>query len=265
MVTQNNSADWQSMGTSEMGTSEKPSNWMDSAQPQKFQHDVTTNVMPIQRDHLGQCYWESSTSPAGYEVRAEARIPPHLPGVIIFVHGVNSEGEWYDFAEGALCQGLNVRLNRNDLQPNTYTVQDAGRTAPRRLDKEKSGHSPVIRFYWGYRAPDGKEHSWRVPLRNIEGIDGWSPASSKVQGPWYWGGGPFQNGTNNLPQLWSASGCRRHVAGFDLQNMNTELDRQLQDAPPRTYFSHAAERLADLIDSIRKECPRDTVTVMSHS
>jgi pimeloyl-ACP methyl ester carboxylesterase len=34
---------------------------------------------------------------------------------------------------------------------------------------------------------------------------------------------------------------------------------------PRVYFSHAAQRLADLIDTIRKECPCDTITVISHS
>ncbi|EDT43577.1 conserved hypothetical protein [Burkholderia ambifaria MEX-5] len=79
------------------------------------------------------------------------------------------------------------------------------------------------------------------------------------------GGGPFQNGTNNLPQLWSYEGFKRYVLRFDMESLNTEADRQLQDSPPRTYYAHAAQRLADLIDRIRDECPRDTVTVMSHS
>jgi pimeloyl-ACP methyl ester carboxylesterase len=55
------------------------------------------------------------------------------------------------------------------------------------------------------------------------------------------------------------------VFGFDLQRVNTEVERQLQDAPPRTYYAHAAQRLAKLIDDIRTHSARDTVTVMSHS
>lgn len=35
-----------------------------------------------------------------------------LPGVVIFVHGVNSEGEWFEPAEDGLCKGLNRRLGR---------------------------------------------------------------------------------------------------------------------------------------------------------
>ena len=47
------------------------------------------------------------------------RLP--LPGIMIFVHGVNSDGEWYDEAETGLCAGLNARLHRR--------VHDAGRGA----------------------------------------------------------------------------------------------------------------------------------------
>ncbi|WP_425117427.1 T6SS effector phospholipase Tle3 domain-containing protein, partial [Burkholderia anthina] len=39
-----------------------------------------------------------------------------LPGVVIFVHGVNSEGEWFDAAEEGLCKGLNRRIGRLDDQ-----------------------------------------------------------------------------------------------------------------------------------------------------
>lgn len=45
------------------------------AQPQPYQHDVMTNVAPMQRDHLGQPFWESYMSPASYQARAEARVP----------------------------------------------------------------------------------------------------------------------------------------------------------------------------------------------
>jgi len=36
------------------------------------------------------------------------------PGIVIFVHGVNSDGEWYHQSEEGLCKGLNTRLKRCD-------------------------------------------------------------------------------------------------------------------------------------------------------
>ncbi|MFK0379770.1 hypothetical protein [Pandoraea sp. NPDC090278] len=240
-----------------------------------YQHPFATRIVPMQCDHLGQPFWESYLTPCSYEVRAEARIPPHLPGIVIFVHGVNSEGEWYDTAEEALCKGLNERLNLSEfeewkLEANKYTTVDAksDKPVPRRFPaKGGFNRSPVIRFHWGYRAPNDTAQQWRIPMRNREGINQWLPQcwNDKALGPWYWGGGPFQNGTNNLLQLWSPEGFKRRVLGLDLEDFNTESDRQLDDAPPRLYFAHAAQRLADLIDHIRTECPRDTISVMSHS
>ncbi|MFP3581752.1 alpha/beta hydrolase, partial [Arthrobacter sp. SIMBA_036] len=70
----------------------------------------------------------------------------------------------------------------------------------------------------------------------------------------------------NLQQLWSKEGTKRHVAGFfDVQLFNPEWDRELHDCPPRDYYAHAAERLASLVDDVRREHPDDTVTIMSHS
>ncbi|WP_017774816.1 T6SS effector phospholipase Tle3 domain-containing protein [Paraburkholderia kururiensis] len=246
-----------------------PDSAADSADARKpYRHSTATRVVPMQRDHLGRPYWESYHTPSSFEVRAECRIPPHMPGVIIFVHGVNSTGEWYDAAEQALCDGLNDRLNRPEgtkLIANTYTDEPEREGYARIRRIKKVGNSPVIRFYWGYKAKEGTERNWRIPLRNPNDFDFWAPECTNQKGPWYWGGGPFQNGTNNLPQLWSHEGMRRHIMGFDLEDINPELDRQLQDAPPRTYYAHAAHRLANLIDTIRTECPRDTVTIMSHS
>lgn len=240
----------------------------DSDAPEPYQHATATRVVPMKRDHLGRAFWESYHTPTSFQVRAECRIPPHMPGIIIFVHGVNSAGEWYDAAEEALCDGLNDRLRRRDgtsLIPHTYTDEPErdGAASVRRI--KKTGQSPVIRFYWGYRAKDGEERNWRIPMRNPRGFDLWAPQCTNEKGPWYWGGGPFQNGTNNLQQLCCDAGFKRHVLRFDMQALNTEADRQLQDAPPRGYYAHAAQRLADLIDLIRNECPRDTVSVMSHS
>nr|WP_152969191.1 hypothetical protein [Amantichitinum ursilacus] len=49
------------------------------------------------------------------------------------------------------------------------------------------------------------------------------------------------------------------------QAINTAADRQLQASPPRTYYAHAARRLADLVARIRSAYPSDTVTIVSHS
>ncbi|WP_052382459.1 T6SS effector phospholipase Tle3 domain-containing protein [Paraburkholderia kururiensis] len=251
--------------TKEPGSAVQP----DSAPEMKrYKLDVATNVAPMQRDHLGRPYWESYQTPDSYQVYAQALVPPHVPGIVIFVHGVNSEGEWYEAAERELCDGLNERLGRTDLRPNKYLVSDpqTNKATPRRLDPDNFGRSPVIRFYWGYRAKDGEERAWKVPLRNVEGDDRWKDTNARKRGPWYWGGGPFQNGTNNLQQLWSDKGFDRHVLGFvNLQWFNSEWDRELHDAPGRRYYAHAAQRLADLIDRIRTRNPQDTITVMAHS
>lgn len=81
--------------------------------------------------------------------------------------------------------------------------------------------------------------------------------------------GPFQNGTNFLPQLWSKSGFKRRAwvgpMPVNVQSINPEWNRQLQDAPSREYYAHASDRLAKLIDKIRSAYSKDTVTVMSHS
>ncbi len=45
-------------------------------------------------------------------LQAVTRLP--RPGIVIFVHGVNSDGEWYEQAEQGLCAGLNTRLKRRD-------------------------------------------------------------------------------------------------------------------------------------------------------
>ena len=46
-----------------------------------------------------------------------------LPGIVIFVHGVNSDGEWYQAAEEGLCRGLNTRIARNEGQIQYCTVE----------------------------------------------------------------------------------------------------------------------------------------------
>ena len=164
----------------------------------------------------------SMTSHKNIKVNAEVQPPLQLPGLIIFVHGVNSEGEWYNNAEVALCSGLNQRLGLQEqysLIANEYydgifesceknssewaaCYGDGNKRkwiSPSRKIKNE-GRSPVIRFYWGYHAADDETDSFAIPLKNKRGDNYYdlSPKERKSKGPWYWGGGPFQNGCNQL-------------------------------------------------------------------
>ena len=94
------------------------------------------------------------------------------PGIVIFVHGVNSDGEWYRAAEAGLCEGLNTRMKRCDEHMVHATAQ-AGQLTPvgYRSELSDDGYvdpdyaaatfigpqahfSPVIQFRWGYKASD---------------------------------------------------------------------------------------------------------------
>jgi len=204
-------------------------------------------------------------------------VPRPMPCVVIFVHGVNSEGEWYHFAEQGLVTGLNDRLGRVDLTANEYSPDH--RTF---LDLKKS---PVIRFYWGYRAPEDQTSTgtfpYKIPLRRRKAVFqrggpstyDYEPYSFKDKtnnkpGKYYWGGGPFQNGTTALNPFWY-EGFNPEVLGgiFDAGSpmINPERDRPLNKSPKRSYYVNASLRLAKLIDSIYKRHPNDTVAVVSHS
>lgn len=254
-----------------------------------------TRKVETQLTDNGTPFAYSMTSHKNIKVNAEVQPPLQLPGLIIFVHGVNSEGEWYNNAEVALCSGLNQRLGlqeqyslianeyydgifesceKNSLEWAACYGDDNKRkwiSPPRKIKNE--GRSPVIRFYWGYRAADNETDNYAIPLKNKKGDNYYdlSPEERKTKGPWYWGGGPFQNGCNQLVSLWSKQGFDNwpNVLGmpipFSTQLMNGERDRLLTAAPPRHYYAHAAGRLADLIKTIRSKHPEDTVTVLSHS
>jgi hypothetical protein len=230
----------------------------------------------------GEPQFRSSLSPKSVQVRAECKHPPHYPGIIIFVHGVNSTGEWFSNAENSICKGLNKRLGLNEtpfaLVPNKYNCDNAfdlnNYKKDRQLLNADEANSPIIRFYWGYRAAEGEEDAYQIPLVNRNNEDyhhlkelGLDREALKEKGPWFWGGGPFQNGTNNLVSLWGDVGFneRLRYVGAEVQTFAPDFDRLLKTAPPRKYYAHAAKRLADIIDSVREKYPRDTISVISHS
>jgi pimeloyl-ACP methyl ester carboxylesterase len=211
-------------------------------------------------------------------------VPRPMPCVIIFVHGVNSEGEWFKEAEDGLVRGLNNRLGRVDIKSNTYKY-DADKRPLENILLEKS---PIIRFYWGYRASkdqtDAGTFPWRIPLKTR-----YTPLHSSFSAPpsapyeyqsysykdatrnkkgntYYWGGGPFQNGTTALNMSWY-DGFDPKVWGINIGSpaINPERDRPLNACPKRTYYVNASKRLAKLIDTIYEAHPNDTIAVVSHS
>ena len=230
----------------------------------------------------GKPHYRSSLSPKSVKVRAECKHPPHYPGIIIFVHGVNSTGEWFAVAEENLCDGLNKRLGLEcsayKLVPNQYSCDNIfdqeNYKKDRKLLNAGKGNSPVIRFYWGYRSPEGEEDKYQIPLVNRQNEDyhelkeqGLKPEALRAKGPWFWGGGPFQNGTNQLVSLWGETGFKERLPyiGVKVQAFAPDFDRLLTNAPPRKYYAHAVKRLADLLNLIRNTYPRDTVSIISHS
>lgn len=93
-----------------------------------------------------------------------------LPGITIFVHGVNSDGEWYTQTEEGICNGLNDRLKRNKGQI-VHATPEGGQLTPAKYMEELTpdgfinpemnpnsfvdstgSFSPVIHFRWGYKA-----------------------------------------------------------------------------------------------------------------
>ncbi|HCA4642487.1 TPA: hypothetical protein MWR99_005387, partial [Klebsiella pneumoniae] len=129
-------------------------------------------------DDNGSPSWDSFPSHKNCQVRGGCDLPPHLPGIIILVHGVNSTGEWFSVAEKKLCEGLNKRLGLTgtsyELETNKYLFDDKIDAVPlmsRDLPDVNINKSPVIRFYWGYASSKGNEDRYIIPLANKKGVD----------------------------------------------------------------------------------------------
>jgi len=196
-----------------------------------------------------------------------AQLP--LPGVVIFVHGVNSDGEWYQAGEEGLCKGLNTRMKRGEgkmdhpdiaggeMKPVTYAkdLTPDGYLNPEKGSKsfiENDDHySPVIHFRWGYKgsAEDMKTYGDGLYLNEDN----------------YWGGGPFANGCSSLPDLWEGGLNDQLFLWFHAQHINPTYDRMVYACPHRGYYVLAALRLAKLIGEIRKKQANVPVTIVCHS
>lgn len=193
-----------------------------------------------------------------------------LPGLVIFVHGVNSDGEWYEASEQGLIRGLNARLGLDQAVSSEAKLQAVGYRPELRPNGSINaavtgktfiadhGFSPVIRFRWGYKAAPS------------DGTEGSQDEKQVYKGKVYlneldaWGGGPFQNGTTALPYMWGL-GLDDRVFWWLYANMFPVEGREVYASPPRAYYAHAAHRLKELIRLIREKQPDCPITVVCHS
>ncbi len=148
-------------------------------------------------------------------------IPRDMPGIVIFLHGVNDPGAAYESVETGLMQGLNERLHRPDLCAGRYGADFAAakampveRLSARNKDSlddpdtylykrstDKTTRSCFIPFYWGYRAApneikrdkNGDPTQLRTQYQDV--------FDNRLDRHFAKGGGFFANATNNLLEM----------------------------------------------------------------
>ena len=209
-------------------------------------------------------------------------IPRDMPGIVIFLHGVNDPGAAYESVETGLMHGLNERLHRPDLCAGRYGAEFAAaqampveRLSARNKDRlddpdtylykrstDKTTRSCFIPFYWGYRAApneikrdkNGDPTQLRTQYQDV--------FDNRLDRHFAKGGGFFANATNNLLEMFGEgfSKITRHAANLSLPNTLF-----MGANPHRRYFILAAHRLAMLISEARRLAPDETITVMGHS
>ncbi|MHC8314568.1 T6SS effector phospholipase Tle3 domain-containing protein [Pseudomonas sp. LB3P31] len=212
-------------------------------------------------------------------------VPADLPGVVIFLHGVNDPGASYESVETGLCQGVNERLDRPDLMAGRYgATYRAAKDAPREeLSSDQASilddpdtylyrrdttapktRSLMIPFYWGYRA--APEHVKRDdagdPFRmhnQFQDIRG-----NRLDRHFAKAGGFFANATNNLEDMYG-EGFKANWKTATVEHAKPNNYLLFANAPLRHYFVLAAHRLAMLVSEIRRVSPDETITIMGHS
>ena len=224
--------------------------------------------LPVVRPDKGICQWVKC-NPTGASIPADS--PAHtfgapylMPGTVIFVHGVNSEGEWYKDASKNLATGLNTRLGRGDLTE--LGMPGAEKRFARDLEDDERKRSPVIPFYWGYSAH--KQECLKDCTKNVEGTtDVWTDVfGNPLRNDRTWGGGPFANGTTTLQEFWGLGFDPIHLKGLlNLNVVNPMLGRDLMTCPERLYYVRAARRLANIVKTIREDFPDEPINIVSHS
>jgi hypothetical protein len=217
-------------------------------------------------------------------------VPADLPGIVIFIHGVNDPGAVYSFVEEGLCQGLNERLDRKDLKAGNYGAEYRRVKAKPKAEKqdkdiisdpdtylyqrkETAGQtkSVFIPFYWGYRAQndeiarfDSKGKSNTAEVKGgVDDGQGFQTIRGQYQDihgnrlDQHFGkaGGFFANATNNIPDMYGKGFSPDWVTDRVTNNSLGGPSLYAASSPHRRYFILAATRLAHLISTIRSIDP----------
>jgi pimeloyl-ACP methyl ester carboxylesterase len=225
--------------------------------------------------------------------------PSDLPGIVIFLHGVNDPGGNYDAIEMGICEGLNERLDAFRLTPGSYG-QAFAQARKSKITPDQKGYADVVKikydpdtfmyqrsevegevgtrthsvfipFYWGYRASE-EEIAQEPPKK-----DGTSGGYKTVRGQYQdkhgnrlskhfaKGGGTFNNATTSIPLMFG-EGFYSSAGNRTAKKVGVFDQYQFSgESPHRRYMVLAAERLAMLVREIRTRYANDTVTIIGHS
>lgn len=221
-----------------------------------------------------------------------------MPGIVILVHGVNDIGEAYPTQAQGLCEGLNLRLGRDDLEPGRWDVSDSCpdlRVASYQRSLEAPGKNPIIPFYWGYRPVDkatyeADQQRYRDELKKrgpvgqndvdlpydayyVEGRSNPRTGYENTDNHKNWlnefyckNGGVFANATTNLADMWGPGGKIFGLMRW-ASSLGADNSHAIYDNPHRIYYVYAAQRLANLIIRIRADqrTKDDSINLIGHS
>lgn len=226
-----------------------------------------------------------------------------MPCIVILVHGVNDVGEAYQNQEAGIIRGLHERMSRNDMYPHVWKNFKLVQGEEPQQCINKIGRSPVIPFYWGYKPVDYETYAadqerYRQEIARL-GADATLPYNAYQENDptklaklgndgksklkfcndnfgnvlddcYAKGGGTFANATTNIPDMLGpgADGLALAAAGHASLYMNGgDYTHPIYDNPHRIYQFFAAQRLADLILTIRKNpaTEKDVINIVAHS
>ena len=223
-----------------------------------------------------------------------------MPCIVIAIHGVNDDGQFFPVLDRHICEGLKKRLGRDDFFPHKWETWTPEGKVPVLDHKSEStpacvtriaeeGRSPLIPFHWGYRPVDHQTYRQdqqrylsqlrvhnsspdlpystyyrerRAETQNRDNLNNW------LDGAFAKEGGTFANATTNLVDMWGPgpNGGMYGIAA-KLKTAFGDSSSPMHPNPHRIYYVHAAQRLADLIIRIRAETNigLDAINIIAHS